>query len=160
MIICIMGVAGSGKSTIGKMVAEKLNLTFLDADDFHPQSNIEKMKKGNPLNDEDRLPWLQILNRELHERNKGRGAILACSALKNAYRKILEEDLEIFWVHLDGSLETLIKRMENRKDHFMPVSLLKSQKDTLEASDNALVVDIENSPDLIVEKILGNLPED
>lgn len=154
-LIVIMGVSGTGKSTIGKLLSEKLSLAFYDADDFHPNANVRKMQEGTPLNDEDREPWLQLLSDKLEEWS-ATGAILACSALKKSYRKTLSKgkQLPIHWVHLEGTMELIRARMQARKNHFMPDSLLQSQFDTLETPANAIAVDISKTPETMVQEIL------
>lgn len=153
MIVVVMGVAGCGKSTIGKLLAERLLLPFIEADDFHPKENVLKMSSGVPLDDEDRRPWLQSLAYELqlHERNKG--AVLACSALKESYRKILQDGLreKIVWIYLEGDEKTLRERLKNRKEHFMPEELLQSQLATLEKPECAYTFSITMSPQVIVD---------
>ncbi len=134
--IVVMGVSGTGKTVIGKGVAERLGLEFIEGDAFHPAGNIAKMSAGVPLDDEDRRPWLEELSRLLAARRAaGTGSVLACSALKRGYRDALRADApveETFFVHLDLPFEVLRARMEQR-EHFMPASLLQSQLDTLEA---------------------------
>ena len=155
-----MGVSGSGKSTIGKLVADKLDLQFMDADDYHPPENIQKMASGLALNDEDRKGWLVRLNKLIKDAVP-EGLVLACSALKESYRGILskEIDLELAWIYLDGTFEEILNRLKNRKEHFMPPTLLKSQFDTLEIPDYGIRVDIKKSPEKIAEKILHKLKE-
>jgi gluconokinase len=129
-----MGVSGSGKTTLGNAIAEKFNYVFLEGDAFHSELNKEKMKKGIPLTDQDRLPWLIKINQTLQSK-KGVKIVLACSALKEDYRELLQQKLAqktVLWVYLKSEFSVLKKRMENR-DHFMPVSLLESQLETLEA---------------------------
>lgn len=157
-LIIIMGVSGTGKSTIGRLLSDKLNLEFYDADDFHPKANVMKMQQGNALNDQDREPWLQLLSDKLEEWS-GSGAILACSALKEAYRKALSKDdqLPLTWVHLSGSIAVIRQRMKVRKNHFMPDSLLQSQFDTLETPTTAITVDISKTPEALVQEILHHL---
>lgn len=153
-IIVLMGVSGSGKTTVGELLSLKMRLPFLDADAFHPKENIEKMSSGNPLNDDDRKPWLEILNTTLTEAEKGEGAILACSALKENYRKILAKSLtNIHWVYLKGDFELIKSRMENRGGHFMRSKLLQSQFDCLEVPKYGLTINIEKSPDEISQEI-------
>ncbi|PTS95117.1 gluconate kinase [Pedobacter sp. HMWF019] len=134
MIYIFIGVSGCGKTTLGKLFAERMHLPFYDADDFHPESNIQKMKNGISLNDEDRAPWLQDLARHIVLWNGLEGAVLACSALKESYRKILSvnEGIPIKWVFIQADFETLEQRLINRKGHFFNPLLLKSQLDTLE----------------------------
>ncbi len=148
-----MGVSGSGKSTIGRALAERTGLPFLDADDFHPASNIKKMKSGQPLNDEDRKPWLERLAVEL---SASGGCVLACSALKESYRNILESgSADITWVYLEASKELIRERLQKRSGHFMPPSLLDSQFQALEVPRDGLSVDVSDSPGVIVNKILS-----
>lgn len=158
MIYFIMGVAGCGKSTIGTLLAEKRNIPFFDADDFHPPANIQKMSAGMPLTDEDRLPWLENIAHTARQHAGLQGAVIACSALKVQYRYILAAGLtpdQVCWVYLQGNMETIRQRMESRTDHFMPPGLLQSQFDTLEPPEDALAVDISASPETIVARILG-----
>jgi gluconokinase len=153
-----MGVSGTGKSTIGKMLAERLEIPFFDGDDFHPKANVEKMAAGLPLNDDDRLDWLKSLNR-LGREHKDSGTVIACSALKESYRKILKTALEehLVFIHLEGSFELITSRMEARKGHFMPLKLLRSQFDTLEPPKEAINISITDSPKEIVDSILNQL---
>lgn len=158
-IIFIMGVSGSGKSTIGELLATKLELPFFDADDFHPIENVAKMKAGNPLNDKDRAPWLDNLNELAKEQLGKKGAIITCSALKEKYRIRLEKGLLVVpeWVFLNGDFEMILKRINQREGHYMPASLLQSQFDALEIPANAFEVDIALPPTIIVENILLKL---
>jgi gluconokinase len=158
--IIVMGVSGSGKSHIGALLAQALGGVFEDADAFHPPANIAKMGQGIPLVDEDRWPWLQALRqRILFQRQQGFCYVLACSALKQCYRDLLRGDdgpeLHCF-VYLQGSIELIRQRME-RRDHFMPSSLLESQFATLEEPLDALVIGIEASPAAIVAQVVGHL---
>ncbi|WP_231962758.1 NADP-dependent phosphogluconate dehydrogenase [Polaribacter sp. KT25b] len=154
-IIFIMGVSGVGKSTIGSLLSEKLNIPFFDGDDFHPEENILKMSKGEPLNDDDRLGWLQTLNKLAIEQLVNKGCVIVCSALKEKYRDILNTDIKerAEWVFLNGSFEQIKQRINDRKGHFMSSDLLKSQFDILEAPKNAIEIDINLSPNNIVEMI-------
>jgi len=153
-----MGVSGSGKTTIGKELSKKMGIPFIDADDFHPISNINKMKSGIPLTDEDRLPWLQILADQLAHFESQQGAILSCSALKASYREILSSQLsKIEWVLLTGDFDLIKKRINSRKDHFMSDKLLQSQFDTLEPPHHAIIEDIKKSPDEIVNSIIKKI---
>ncbi len=150
-----MGVSGSGKTAVGTRLAEKLQYEFLDADNFHPPANIEKMKHGIPLTDEDRIPWLQNLHWEIASRlSQRKSVILACSALKESYREMLREGLpQIRFVYLHVDRETLAQRLQKRTGHFFPKELLDSQLTTLEVPHDALVVE-ENRPlDEVVDAI-------
>lgn len=154
-----MGVSGSGKTTIGQLLAEKLELPFFDADDFHPIKNVEKMKAGKPLNDADRAPWLDRLNELAKEQLAQKGAIITCSALKEKYRIRLEEGLPKSpeWVFLNGDFQTILDRVNQRANHYMPASLLQSQFDALEIPKNAFEANIASKPTEIVESILSKL---
>jgi len=157
-VIILFGVSGCGKTTIAKLLSEKLALPRYDADNFHPQANIDKMRNGIALEDKDRLPWLNILADRLQLWEQNGGAILACSALKEAYRKILgSKVIHIHWVLLSGSLQLISSRMKSRTTHFMPVSLLQSQFDALEIPDYGLKVTIDQDPEAIVNTILTKL---
>lgn len=155
-IIYIMGVSGSGKTTIGKNLSAKINIPFFDGDDFHSAANKEKMHAGIPLTDDDREDWLKRLNELAKEHAKKIGAVIGCSALKDKYRTILSEGISVplFWIFLQGSYDLIKKRMEERKGHFMPAELLRSQFDTLEVPKDAIVIDISKSPDEIVDAII------
>ncbi|WP_281540364.1 gluconokinase [Maribacter aestuarii] len=155
VIIFVMGVSGSGKSTIGKLLAERLDYPFFDGDDFHPKANIEKMAQGKPLNDTDRKSWLERLNR-LSIEHKNKGAVIACSALKESYRQTLSKHLNenCRFVYLEGSMDEINQRLAQRTDHFMPPALLKSQFETLEVPKNAIRVSINNSPEKIVNTVV------
>ena len=154
-----MGVSGCGKTTVGKALAERLHATFLDADDFHPAANVEKMRAGTPLNDEDRTPWLATLNRKLRERSqRGEPVVLACSALKLRYREAISARIaHVDWVFLDGSFEVIAERMRARTNHYMPESLLRSQFEAMERPDNAIHISIELSAAEQVEAALSAL---
>lgn len=159
-VIFIMGVAGSGKTTIGELLAAETAIPFFDADNFHPRNNIAKMKSGLPLDDEDRLPWLEVLNTLAAEQVQLKGVIIACSALKEKYRLLLQSGIdECIWIFLRGSYEVIYERMKNRNHPFMPAQLLKSQFDGLEMPSLALVIDIKNEPGRIVELIQQYLSE-
>jgi carbohydrate kinase (thermoresistant glucokinase family) len=149
-IVVVMGVSGSGKSTIGELVAEALSVPFIDADSLHPVANVEKMAAGHPLTDEDRWPWLATVGKALAAAD-ATGAVVACSALKRVYRDaILAEAPRALFLHLTGSREVLASRLERRSGHFMPPTLLDSQLKTLEplAEDEpGIVVDI--APDVM-----------
>lgn len=153
--IILMGVAGSGKTTIGRLLSDELGWPFYDGDDFMPESNVAKMATGQPLNDEDRKPWLARLNHLIREHvANGRSLILASSALKQAYRHQLSQDVKrIHFVYLKGDHRLFEQRLEQRKGHFMKAGMLTSQFATLEEPENALVVDAGLSPDEIVNWI-------
>ncbi|XLS30911.1 gluconokinase [Flavobacteriaceae bacterium M23B6Z8] len=159
-IIFITGVSGSGKSTVGSLLSKKLSIPFFDADDYHPRENIKKMSDGIPLTDQDRHGWLTNLN-ELSKTHIGRkGCVIACSALKKAYRVLLSKDItqKVIFVFLEGTYEVILDRMKERSGHFMPASLLKSQFDILEIPENGIVISIQNKPETIVDKIVKSLP--
>lgn len=157
-IVIIYGVSGSGKSTIGALVSDKLGIPFYDADSFHPKENIEKMAAGNPLNDADRLPWLQAINLKMKEISRETGGVFACSALKEQYRTILKQQIvaPIHWFLLDGSFELIQKRMQER-DHFMPPELLHSQFEALEIPTYGSRIGIEQQREEVVQEILAQL---
>lgn len=152
MHIVVMGVSGCGKSTIGHDLAARLGIEYKDGDELHPKENIDKMSSGIPLTDEDRAPWLTLVGNWLHERTAG---VIACSALKRSYRDIIREAApDTFFVHLHGSYDVHLSRVNCREGHFMPSSLLDSQMETLEAlgSDEAgVVIDIDQPVEDIVE---------
>ena len=150
----MMGVCGSGKSTIGSMLADAIGATFLDADDFHPIANREKMQQGIPLSDEDRAPWLNSLTEKMQSL-MNTSFVLACSALKETYRKSLQlgcPDLQIIFLHGDPAL--LAARMSSRESHFMPSSLLDSQLSTLQQPTDAFLLDISSPPADLLSQIL------
>ena len=155
MVVLLMGVTGSGKTTVGEKLAAELGWTFSDADDLHPVANKAKMRAGIPLTDDDRWPWLlavrQVIEQALRD---NRGAIIACSALKAAYRDVLAGGLEpIRFVLLDGDPAVLKARLVQRRHEFMNPALLESQIDTLERPPNAIVIDIEPPLDEQVRRI-------
>jgi gluconokinase len=155
MRVVVMGVSGSGKTTIGKLLAARLGCTFLDGDDFHPPENVAKMAAGTALTDEDRWPWLENLNRNLLE---NQNAVLACSALKESYRSVLSRGLpDCRFVHLRGSIEPIRARLGERRHRYMPASLLESQFATLEPPAGAIEVDIAMAPENCVETIASAL---
>jgi gluconokinase len=160
MIVVLMGVSGSGKTTVGQVLARALGWTFIDADDYHPAANIAKMRRGIPLDDDDRRPWLEALRRRVDEAcARGEDIVLACSALKHAYQEYIKEDVPgcVRYVHLRGSEELIRQRLAARKGHFMNPSLLHSQFETLEPPGDALQVDITPEPDVIAAEIRDRL---
>lgn len=161
-VIFIMGVSGVGKSTIGHLLAEKLEIPFFDGDDYHPQSNILKMSNGQPLTDDDRQPWLVGLNELAKQQLFTNSCIIGCSALKQAYRDILSKEIEpeSIWLHLQGTFDQTLERLNKRSDHFMPKELLQSQFDTLEESNASLNIDISLTPREIVQMIIEDLSAD
>ena len=158
MIIIIIGVSGCGKTTIGKLLSQEIGLSFYDADDFHPQKNIEKMVNNIPLTDDDRKSWLMDLSERIRQWYSNNGTILACSALKESYRKLLTSKFnEVKFVYLSGSKELIKKRIENRRNHFMQLYLLESQFDTLEVPTYGLHITIDHSPKEIINYITSEL---
>lgn len=159
MIVVLMGVSGSGKSTVGRQLAEKLNWTLLDADDFHPPANIEKMSRGVPLDDGDRWPWLDRLNEMVKAaESRGENALLACSALKARYRERLARSCRnVNWVYLKGDFDLIESRLKARKGHYMKAGLLQSQFAALEEPEGALVVDIGPEPERIAAGLIKAL---
>lgn len=157
-VIYIMGVSGSGKTTIGKSVSAKTGLPFFDGDDFHPEHNKQKMAGGEALTDEDRQPWLQNLRQLAIIQSGLKGAVIACSALKVNYRNTLTNGVQHpVWIFLQGSYELIHKRMEQRSGHFMPAQLLRSQFNSLEIPENAFTISVENEPEKITVQIMQYL---
>lgn len=156
MIIIVMGVSGSGKSTIGQKLAERLQWQFSDADDFHSPANLAKMSQGIALTDEDRQPWLESLQGAIaHRLETHSNVVLACSLLKHSYRTLMVQDPhQIVLVYLKGPLTMIQQRLEQRQNHFMKAVLLQSQFEALEEPDNAILVDINQTPTAIVEEII------
>lgn len=158
MVIVLMGVTGSGKTTIGKLLSKQLGWSYYDADDFHTSANVEKMRGGIPLNDQDRKPWLEALRnliRNCLEHNEP--AVLGCSALKESYRKYLLLDERVRLIYLKGDYELIKKRLSRRRGHYMNPKLLDSQFDTLEEPTDAISVDISSTPKQIVKTIRNAL---
>jgi carbohydrate kinase (thermoresistant glucokinase family) len=162
VILILIGPMGCGKTLIGKMVAAKLGWPFYDGDDFHPRANVEKMRAGSPLTDEDRRSWLERLHEEIQNwLSRGTNAILACSALKQAYRDALGvNQMTVKTVYLKGSYELLRSRIEERRHPYMNKDLLKSQMETMEEPRDGLTVDVSATPDAIVDTIVKSLTPD
>lgn len=162
MVIIVMGVSGAGKTIIGEKLAETLGYRFAEGDSFHSEENVEKMRNGTPLTDEDRWPWLHTMAESIDRwRAAGENAVLACSALRKVYREILMDGREdVVAVHLQGSHDLIAGRLSERQHEYMPPTLLQSQFDTLEepkADENVIGVDIAPAPDVIVANILKDL---
>ncbi len=156
--IVVMGVSGSGKSTVGAALAQRLRVPYGDADDFHPEANVAKMTAGHALDDEDRWPWLAAIGEWLATHDAG---VITCSALKRSYRDVLREHRpDVLFVHLHGDREVITRRQATRPGHFMPASLLDSQFETLEPLEGdelGFVVDIDRSVDEVVEVTVSGL---
>lgn len=159
MVIIVMGVSGTGKSTVGKALADRLGWSFVDADDLHSPENRRKMAAGTPLTDADRQPWLVLLRARIEKTlTHGEDVVLAFSALKRVYRERLSVDASRErWVYLHAPAAVIQARLEQRVGHFMPPALLASQLSALEAPDDALSVDVTPPPDVVVERILDGL---
>ncbi|GAA0953089.1 gluconokinase [Actinocorallia libanotica] len=157
--IVVMGVSGSGKSTVGRALAERLGLEYAEGDEFHPPANIAKMEAGRPLNDEDRLPWLKAIAEWLGERlREGRGGVVSCSTLKRWYRDLLREaDPGVWFLHLHVDQKAIVARVAARTGHFMPVSLVESQFAALEPlqpdEDGAVVSAAEPVAQIVAEAV-------
>lgn len=154
-----MGVSGCGKTLIGQKLSRKTGLPFYDGDDFHPPANVEKMRSGQPLNDRDRLPWLKILAGQISKMDKEGGGIIACSALKQSYRDILGSvpDADIEFIYLKGDQQLIASRLAKREAHYMPAELLNSQFQDLEEPENAFVININKTPEMIVDEIVKKI---
>jgi gluconokinase len=156
-LVVVMGVTGSGKSTVGQALADRMGVPFADADDFHSPENVAKMRAGTPLEDADRLPWLRAIGAWLAE-HRDAGAVVTCSALKRSYRDILREGAsDLTFLHLDGDQETVRLRVGQRPGHFMPTSLVRSQFDALQPlgdDENGVVIPFTLPVDEIVTRFL------
>jgi gluconokinase len=161
VIVIIFGVSGAGKTTIGKLLADELGWQFYEADDFHPRSNIEKMRRGRPLTDEDRWPWLERLREQLTRSVAAKeDAVLACSALKRAYREHLRVSGEVKFVFLRGDYALIAKQLCHRRGHFMNPELLRSQFADLEepkSDEDVLTIELGRTPEELVKEIKTNL---
>ena len=158
MIVIVMGTTASGKTTIGSLLAKRLGWEFVDADDFHPPANVEKMKHGIPLTDADREPWLNALHDKIAQWSAaGRNVVLACSALKQSYRDKLRASSDVKFVYLKGSYELFSQRVLTRKGHFAKQDLIASQFATLEEPTDAITVDAAPSPEQIVAEVRRQL---
>ena len=160
-VLVVMGVAGSGKTTIGERLSAALGFDFVDADDLHPESNRAKMARGLPLDDADRAPWLHALAALIDERwREGRGLVVACSALKRSYREVLVGDRSrVRFIYLTGPMALLRQRLEQRSGHFAKSNLLQSQLEALEEPEGAITVDVTAPPEAVVCTILTALRE-
>lgn len=160
MIVILMGVSGAGKSTVGRLLAQTVVWTFVEADDYHPAANIEKMHRGVPLDDEDRRGWLEAIRHRLEQaRQRGENVVLACSALKHAYQHYLAgfDPQEVHYVCLVGSKDLIRQRLAQRKGHFMNPNLLHSQFETLEPPEDGIQIQVNNSPEAVVDTICKKL---
>jgi gluconokinase len=161
VIVIIFGVSGAGKTTIAKLLAHELGLRFIEADDFHPAANVEKMRSGRPLTDQDRWPWLERLREEIKRSiDVGESAVLACSALKRAYRDRLRASEGVKFVFLRGEYALVEKQLRSRRHHFMNPDLLQSQFDDLEepeSHEDVLTVQLGGTPEEIVGQIKAKL---
>jgi gluconokinase len=158
-VIVVMGVSGSGKTTVGSSLARELGVEYAEADTFHPKANVDKMSSSIPLTDEDRWPWLHAIGHWIRA-HQGTGGVVSSSALKRRYRDVLRGGGEVWFLHLRGPRDVIAERMKNRSGHFMPLSLLDSQfadLEPLEADERGMVVDIMATPDEIVHRTLATL---
>jgi gluconokinase len=159
-LVVVMGVSGTGKTTVGPLLAEALGVPYAEADDFHPPANIAKMSAGTPLDDEDRRPWLDAIGRWAHDQ-AGRGGVVSCSALKRSYRdRLRAAEAGVVFLHLTGDRELIADRMQERKGHFFSGELLDSQLATLEPlqpDENGVAVDIAPGPEAITERAVAAL---
>jgi gluconokinase len=158
MIVIVMGVTGAGKTTVGQSLAEQLGWEFIEGDKFHPPENIEKMRQGIPLNDDDRKPWLERLHAEIARRvPERRSVVLACSALKSEYRRVLTVGEEVKFVYLKGSREHIAERLRTRLGHFADENILAGQFADLEEPEGAITVSVAETPQAIVQEIREKL---
>jgi gluconokinase len=158
MIIVITGVTGSGKTTIGRLLATELHWKFYEGDDFHPSANIEKLRRGEALDDRDRLPWLSAIRDTIRAAiDRSEDAVIACSALKESYRRMLQISPEVILVHLNANPELIENRLKHRTAHFMNPALVRSQFETLEEPEAALQIDAGLTPAEIVGALRSRL---
>lgn len=166
-VLIFMGVCGCGKSTVGHLVANALELTYAEGDDFHSEQNVEKMRSGTPLDDDDRAPWLAEMATEIASWvEQGKGGVLSCSSLKRRYRDILRGDFGVSdtvrFFHLCGTFELIEDRMSQRQNHYMPPGLLTSQFATLEVpspDEQVIELDIAHDPEVLARQVLEKLGE-
>ncbi len=157
-IVVVMGVAGSGKTTVGTMLADAMHCAFLEGDRLHPAANVDEMSHGIPLTDTDRAPWLAAIHaRMLASFRRGECLVVGCSALKQSYRTVLGDGIPITWIYLKGSAALIRSRLQHRTGHYMKANMLASQFEALEEPSDALVVDVSRPPSAIVEQILAAL---
>jgi gluconokinase len=158
VIVVVMGVTGAGKTTVGRLLARELEWEFVEGDDFHPESNLERMRQGIPLHDADRRPWLERLQSEIARRDaNGRSLVVACSGLKRDYRKTLAAERRVEFVYLKGSAQQIAERLRERQGHFADERILPRQFADLEEPDTAVVADIGAAPEKIVREIREKL---
>lgn len=161
MIVIVFGVSGAGKTTVGKLLAQRLGWNFIEADDFHPENNVEKMRSGRALTDDDRWPWLQRLRDEIgRSLAAAKSAVLACSALKRKYRDVLRVNSDVKFVFLRGDYALIADQLRHRRGHFMNPELLRSQFNDLEEpepDENVLTIELGRTPKEIVEEIKRKL---
>jgi gluconokinase len=158
MIVIVMGVVGAGKTTIGRLLAEQLRWNFADADDYHPATNVEKIRRGIALDDDDRRPWLERLRAAITQWiTEGRNVVMACSALKRSYRHELDVGSEVRFVYLKGDASLIAKRLRAREGHFAGEQILASQFADLEEPEGAVIAEIDSTPQQIVRRIRERL---
>jgi gluconokinase len=158
MIVIVMGVVGAGKTTIGRLLAEQLRWNFADADDYHPAANVEKIRRGIALDDDDRRPWLERLRAAITQWiTEGRNVVMACSALKRSYRQELDVGSEVRFVYLKGDASLIAKRLRAREGHFAGEQILASQFADLEEPEGAVIAEIDSTPQQIVSGIRERL---
>jgi gluconokinase len=158
MIVIVMGVVGAGKTTIGRLLAEQLRWNFADADDYHPAANVEKIRHGIALDDDDRRPWLERLRAAITQWiTEGRNVVMACSALKRSYRHELDVGSEVRFVYLKGDASLIAKRLRAREGHFAGEQILASQFADLEEPEGAVIAEIDSTPQQIVRRIRERL---